>query len=546
MTKPKQPSKPKTGGQCNKGSEVGGGVPVESSQTPRPTAPATSHPTVVVTTPTNVPMAHNMMINPQNGQNVQPSGHYYPQQQGVVHNGSNYMQLTNCINDQTTYQAQQQQQRFQCATSNPPNYGYSQPSAAVGFTGPQHGIQGGDTQTIIALIQQLRDDFSKRLNCIENKVSKLDEIKSEISAVKSDVAGLRSENMSINSRLDDIETSCQVVSSVFDDFQAHKTQCSKNSIDLYTKTKNMDHELSSLREINTELRKNITDLQWRSMRDNLLFVGVPEIQQSTSNQNGFGPEKSCEQTLREFLSTRLENDPSINTKGDIDIKNIQFARVHRVGAKHHDRARPIVAKFERFADRELIRKAGIVLNQKKCGVYVNEQYPSEMEERRRKLFPIMQQYKRDPHITDKCTLVKDQLYVGKRLYNLDTGSLHTPTAKQRQPEQNGSRPPMSVRPYTWRTENKSTKPLTNKQTVDFRTPNKFESLSQETPQRRRPLCDRSPPTPLEMESKRQRDEDTDRDPDREQPPTSDAPASSTAQHDLPVQNGETMTIDPVH
>ena len=109
------------------------------------------------------------------------------------------------------------------------------------------------------------------------------------------------------------------------------------------------------------------------MRDNLLFVGVPEIHQSTSNQNGFGPEKSCEQTLREFLSTRLENDPSINTKGDIDIKSIKFARVHRVGAKH-DRARPIVAKFERFADRELIRKAGIVQNQKKCGMYVNERH----------------------------------------------------------------------------------------------------------------------------------------------------------------------------
>ena len=84
------------------------------------------------------------------------------------------MQLTNCINDQTTYQAQQQQQqqRFKCATWNPPNYGYSQPSAAVGLTVPQHGIQEGDTQTIIALIQQLRDAFSKRLNCIENKISK--------------------------------------------------------------------------------------------------------------------------------------------------------------------------------------------------------------------------------------------------------------------------------------------------------------------------------------------------------------------------------------
>ena len=40
-----------------------------------------------------------------------------------------------------------------------------------------------------------------------------------------------------------------------------------------------------------------------------------------------------------------------------------------------------------------IRKAGILLNQKKSVFLINEQFPPEIEERRMRLFPIMKQYK---------------------------------------------------------------------------------------------------------------------------------------------------------
>ena len=63
--------------------------------------------------------------------------------------------------------------------------------------------------------------------------------------------------------------------------------------------------------------------------------------------------------LRDFMSNELSlESPNI-------IENIVFDRVHRLGPPRrdiYDKPRPIIAKFEKFTDRETIRKAGIQLN----------------------------------------------------------------------------------------------------------------------------------------------------------------------------------------
>ena len=64
-------------------------------------------------------------------------------------------------------------------------------------------------------------------------------------------------------------------------------------------------------------------------------------------------------------------------------------RAHRIGAKDSDqnqnRSRMIVCKFANFKDRETIRKQGHLL--KDTNFSIREQFPPEIVERRRKLFP---------------------------------------------------------------------------------------------------------------------------------------------------------------
>jgi hypothetical protein len=65
------------------------------------------------------------------------------------------------------------------------------------------------------------------------------------------------------------------------------------------------------------------------------------------------------------------------------------------------------------------------LNKQKTGHYINEQFPIEVEERRRKLYPVLREY-RDKNLNNeynKCVLVRDKLYVNGRLYDQKTHSL---------------------------------------------------------------------------------------------------------------------------
>ena len=140
----------------------------------------------------------------------------------------------------------------------------------------------------------------------------------------------------------------------------------------------------------------ITDLQCRSMRDNLLFTGIeePELRE--------GEYEDTEKLLCDFL----RNEMQIGSQ-------IPFHRVHRVGPyeRQFDTPRPIVAKFERFKDREIVRMAAPkTLKGKPYGV--REQFPKAVEGKRRLLYPEMKKAKNNKG--NKVRLVRDKLFVNNR------------------------------------------------------------------------------------------------------------------------------------
>jgi hypothetical protein len=66
------------------------------------------------------------------------------------------------------------------------------------------------------------------------------------------------------------------------------------------------------------------------------------------------------------------------------------------------RPRPIIARVLYYSDLDKVKKAGRNLRGTHFGV--NEQFPPEIEERRRKLYPIM-----------KVVLIRDKLFVNNEL-----------------------------------------------------------------------------------------------------------------------------------
>ena len=76
--------------------------------------------------------------------------------------------------------------------------------------------------------------------------------------------------------------------------------------------------------------------------------------------------------------------------------DIQLNRVHRMGKPRAAGSfpRPIVARFERYKDREAVRRAAPrTLVGTAFGV--NEQYSKEVEDRRMKLYPVMREATRE-------------------------------------------------------------------------------------------------------------------------------------------------------
>jgi hypothetical protein len=73
--------------------------------------------------------------------------------------------------------------------------------------------------------------------------------------------------------------------------------------------------------------------------------------------------------------------------------------------------RPIVAKFIRFKDKELIRKNSKKLKGTKIGI--SEQYPKEIAQERKKLYLIMKEARQNG---SKAVMIRDKLYINDQRY----------------------------------------------------------------------------------------------------------------------------------
>lgn len=127
----------------------------------------------------------------------------------------------------------------------------------------------------------------------------------------------------------------------------HSLEYSQHQIDTLTQeNKSLQHtitsmstqlssvmsQLSSVVAENKNMKETILDLQARSMRDNLIFTGIPEP--STDKP---------ENAVKDFLIKQLKL--STDT-----VNNITSHRVNRLGQKHSNSTRPgpIIVKFEHF------------------------------------------------------------------------------------------------------------------------------------------------------------------------------------------------------
>ena len=232
---------------------------------------------------------------------------------------------------------------------------------------------------------QLQNQNSRMINT-EHQLSQMKIVKESVSNTNTRVANLGEQVTELQSKVTDCEQSIQSYSNLYDDIVTSNTETDSVIKDLLGRVENLEDSQS-------KSENRITDLQRRIMRENLIFTGIKEPQLPE------GEYEDVEHTLRTFLSKDMKIE-----------RYMEFDRVHRLG--RHDPyktyPRPIIAKFERYRDKEYVRQAApdALFN---TDYGVREQFPQEIEEKRKLLYPVAKTARQNKE--NRVRLVRDKLYV---------------------------------------------------------------------------------------------------------------------------------------
>lgn len=150
-------------------------------------------------------------------------------------------------------------------------------------------------------------------------------------------------------------------------------------------------KIAELENDRKQLTDDISYLQSQSMRNNLLFGNIEEAPT--------GETENTEVVLRKFLCDKMRIAQNL-------IDSMRFERVHRIGERSGQRKRNIVAKFTLFKEREMVRKQWKTLQGTEY--YFTEQFPKEVNQKRRKLLPQLKEAKK---AGKRAWLAYDTLYI---------------------------------------------------------------------------------------------------------------------------------------
>ncbi|XP_065675715.1 uncharacterized protein LOC136091922 [Hydra vulgaris] len=170
---------------------------------------------------------------------------------------------------------------------------------------------------------------------------------------------LKDENFTLKKELSEVQKAVEFISKSYDKIIIELTELKK------TESKKSP-DISNIENGNNNIEKKIAELEDRSRRNNLRFVGIEDKANETWEES--------EQKIKEFLNTKLNIQ-----------ENILIDRAHRVG-KETGKNRSIVVRFQNYKDKALVLKKYTTMKLWNDRLYVNEDFSDFTINLRRKLF----------------------------------------------------------------------------------------------------------------------------------------------------------------
>ena len=268
---------------------------------------------------------------------------------------------------------------------------FSQPSMGMPYGQPFYSSSPpppmgpmGSPGSVQAPSQDVLSKILQRLDNMDKKLGQLDSIQLSVNKITDQVNTMNTKINGLETKMKTIEDSRQFDSKSIDLLQA--------------KQKQIDSIMLKMQKLESEQKEKLLDLQSREMRDNLMFYNFKEEQGET--------DKKCMDKIYDLMENELNME---------NARNIQFHRVHRVGRFNRTKIRPIVAKFAFYPDRERVRAAA--KNLEGTDFSIGQQFPKEIQERRRRLVPLMKKAKNEGK---QAYISVDKLYIDGTQYVVKT------------------------------------------------------------------------------------------------------------------------------
>ena len=150
-----------------------------------------------------------------------------------------------------------------------------------------------------------------------------------------------------------------------------------------------------LKSENKDLKQRIIQQEAYDRRKNLIFHGICYL-----------PDENTFAVVGKFLQSVMKVK---------DGEKITFDNCYRLKSNQKDKPPPMIVRFVSFRDRDVVWKCR--RNLAGTSVSVAENFPQEIELRRKSLYPVMKKAKDLKH---KAYMVGDKLIIDDKSYNVDT------------------------------------------------------------------------------------------------------------------------------
>ena len=178
---------------------------------------------------------------------------------------------------------------------------------------------------------------------------------------------------SLNCRVNELTTSVEFSQKEVEDLKEAKKeykQLMKTNNEVMRKLK---EDLQAREKCIVDLEERVNYQEDYSRRSNVHIFGMEEREEETWEQTCIMVRKLCEEKLQ--------------------LPDIQLERAHRVGQRNHQRSRPFIARFMRFADREAVMRN--VAKLRGTRIFINEDLCAASQALRKSQLPLLKQARSD-------------------------------------------------------------------------------------------------------------------------------------------------------